>query len=215
VQWGVNDCWWGFSTAQFAHNYDQLVSSLLAAKPELRLVLMTLVPDYRGDTHVWSGRANVAIQEVAAKYKCRVAYIHHAFDHDRSLLKDSIHPNEKGAAVMAEEIVKAFASEPLSEENLRLKFDAQGESRFMNYVFSVNSNEASWIVVEKLSATEGIEFDARVPFQLRCIGKTNNDGEGTIKDAKGKTMGSFKYRKNFLQFEFDPEGGTGPYSVEF
>ena len=171
IQWGVNDHFWGYSIAQFAARYDSFVRSLRQSKPSMPIVLATLVPDYRWPEYseIWINEANLAIQEIAVTHSCHLAGVHWAFNHNRSLTGDEIHPNKTGAEVMAKAIAEAFDSAPLSPKNLRVEFDQGRENRFMQYVFSPkwdSTDVSRWIRISELSP-ERIQVETSVPLTIR------------------------------------------------
>ena len=118
IQWGVNDHYWGFSVAEFVARYDALVAALRTAKPQLPIVVMTLIADFRWaeNQDAWIGEANIALQEIAVRYRCHLADTHRALDHQKTFYADSIHPNTAGAEVMAKTIVAALEAPPLSPD---------------------------------------------------------------------------------------------------
>lgn len=91
IQWGANDQYWGFSVSEFVARYDALVAALRAAKPRMRIVVMTLVADFRwaDNQDAWIGEANVALQEIAARYRCHLADTHRAIDHQKKYFINS------------------------------------------------------------------------------------------------------------------------------
>lgn len=211
VQWGVNDQYWGYSLAQFVARYDQLVQTVREAKPGMPIVLTTLVADFRWPENMdlWIGEANIAIQEIAARYRCRVAYVHRAMDHDREYYADTIHPNAAGAERMAKAIVAAFELLPLSSENLIVQFDRGQEVRFMRYVFMPKweGTESQWIRVTNLSK-KGMQIATPVSIVVRTpsIYSKGQTYRVTIRESGGGEIQSFEQEVNWnrmLQFTID------------
>jgi len=222
IQWGVNDQYWGFSVAEFVAKYDQLVQTLRKAKPNMPIVLTTLVADFRWEENLdlWIGQANIAIQEIAARYKCRVAYIHRGINHDRQYYADTIHPNNAGAEVMAKAIVAAFAAPPLSSSNLALQFDQGREVRFMRYVFSPQREgiEPKWTHVSQLSRS-GMQINTEVPISIRTpsLYKNGTTYRIRIRNQCGKEIHSFEQKSSWhrmLQFKVEPKDLNMPLDIE-
>ena len=211
VQWGVNDQYWGFTLAQFATRYEQLVQELHEAKPDMTIVLTTLVTDYRRPENfdLWIGEANVAIQEIAARYRCHVAYVHRALNHNKSLQPDGIHINNAGAKAMADAIAAAFVTPPLSGENLKVQFDHGTEVRFMQYVFipACNGRVPQWISVSEITS-DGMHVETLVPVSIRTAPIYH---EGiyviTIREKSGVVIESIRCEVNWnrmLCFNLNP-----------
>ncbi|HEY3378609.1 MAG TPA: SGNH/GDSL hydrolase family protein [Armatimonadota bacterium] len=194
IAWGVNDEYWGYSVTQFAAAYEQLIIALRQAKPALPIVATTLVADYRfADCERWLGPANVAIQEIAARYGCQLADIHRTIDHQRATYyKDTIHPNDAGAQVMADTIVKAFAVPALSKTNMRFTFDQGDEVRFMRYVFHVTRTDDNphWTEIQRLDQ-EGMVISSELPLSVRTAPLYNaKKYRIEMTDAKGTLISS-------------------------
>ncbi|OGV73894.1 MAG: hypothetical protein A3K19_17550 [Lentisphaerae bacterium RIFOXYB12_FULL_65_16] len=216
IQWGVNDQYWGFSVPQFAVNYERLVAALRKAKPDMPIVVCTLVPDFRFPDafDVWIGAANVAIQEIAAKYRCRVAYVHEALEHQREKFQpDTIHPNDAGAQRMGEAVYAAFRSEPLSEKNLNISFDQGQDVRFRQWVFIPKRTDmqSSWAKAERLGPG-GFQLITSVPLTVRTAPLF---AEGTyvveIKDAGGERVGTQQAQVTWQRlFTITIDPGTHP-----
>jgi len=184
------------------------------------VVVMTVLAHFGWPDNAdqWVAAANVAIQEIAAKYGCHVADIHEATDHDRRYYADMIHPNKEGALKIAETVVRALASKPLSPENLRLAFDQGAEIRFMSYVFlpEWRGGGRSWVKVCDMSP-EGMTIDSQapmtvhilaykrqnVPVVISCKGKSGRELLGVQANTGGKRA---------LRFRFEPDG-DGPYVI--
>ena len=201
IQWGVNDQYWGYSIAQYALAYDRLVSALRRAKPDMPIVLTTLVADFRSDNaDQWNGEANVLIQELAVKYVCHLADIHHAIDHKREYYKDTIHPNDQGAKIMASTVYKAFKEEPRSKANMQLSFDQGKDVRFMRYVFiPKRAGEAPcWISFAKKD-DHHFEFNTPIPLSIRIPIPDYKDGEYTleIKDASNQVVSTSRCKVGY------------------
>lgn len=221
IQWGVNDQFWGYSVAQFVARYEQLVRTIRSAKPSIPVVLTTLVADFRWPENMdlWIGEANVAIQEIAARYLCRVAYVHGAIDHDQAFYADTIHPNAAGAEVMAKAIVAAFEAEPLSSENLSVQFDQGREIRFMRYVFIPKRDgiDPRWIRVSHLSKN-GMLVETPIPIAVRTPAtySKGNTYRVAIRDSEGVEIQSLELEVNWngmLQFTIDPKGSRSPLDI--
>ena len=221
IQWGVNDQYWGYSVAEFVARYDQLVQQIRAAKPKMPIVLTTLVADFRWPENMdlWIGRANVAIQEIAARYRCRVAYIHRALDHDRSFYADSIHPNNAGAEAMAKAVVAAFNAPPSSPEKIALQFDQGREVRFLRYVFIPQrvGMEPEWVRITNLTK-DGLQIETETPVTIRtpAIYARGKEYRVTVREPGGKEARSFELSVNWnrmLQFTIDPTGLQVPLGV--
>jgi acyl-CoA thioesterase I len=221
VQWGVNDQYWGYSLAQFVARYDELVRTVRAAKPGMPLVLTTLVADFRWPENMdlWIGGANIAIQEIAARYRCRVAYVHRAIDHNKDFYADTIHPNAAGAEQMAKAIVAAFEAPPLSSENLSVQFDQGREIRFMRYVFIPQRDgiEPQWIRVATLSEN-GMRIETPIPIAVRTPAtySTGQTYRVTIRESGGLEIQFFEQDVNWnrmLQFTVDPQDHRSPLDI--
>ena len=221
VQWGVNDHFWGYSVAQFAVAYDGLVSAVRAVRPEMPIVLTTLIPDYRypDTSEQWLGEANVAIQEVAARYGCHLADLHRALDHHRDqYYADIIHPNDAGTQVMAEAIVRALAAAPLSPTNLRVAFDHSGEVRFMQNVFLPASAAPGphWVEASAITA-QGMTLSTEVPLTIRTAPiYPAGTYRIAVADAAGAPVATQTVTitwEQMLQFQVDPQGHPQPLTL--
>jgi lysophospholipase L1-like esterase len=221
IQWGVNDQYWGYSLAQFVARYDQLVQTVRAAKPGMPIVLTTLVADFRWPENMdlWIGEANIAIQEIAARYLCRVAFVHRALDHDQAFYADTIHPNDAGAELMAKAIVAALEAPPMSSENLSVQFDQGREVRFMRYVFILERDgiEPQWIRVANLSKN-GMSVETPIPISVRTPASysTGHTYRVTICESDGKEIQSFEQEviwNRMLQFTIDPKDSQSPLDI--
>ena len=170
IQWGVNDQYWGFSVAQFAARYEQLVHALRSARSQMPIVLTTLVADFRWPENqdAWIGEANVAIQEIGAREHCPIADLHRTLDHNQALYADSIHPNSAGAAAMAKTIAATFDEPANTASNLYVSFDQGAEVRFMQYVFFPRRSVATpqWIRVMNLTPT-GMRIETPALLAIR------------------------------------------------
>ena len=222
IQWGVNDQYWGFSVTQFAACYEQLVQILRESKPEMPIVLTTLVADFRWPENydLWIGEANIAIQEIAVRYNCRMAYIHKAFDHNRRLYADTIHPNAAGAKVMAREVVAAFNSPAASKDKLILKFDQGRQVRFMQYVFDSKreGDDPKWVCVSDLCLSH-IRIETEQPISVRTapIYKIGESYLVKIFDKNGNVIDSLQVKIAYdrtISFTITPKVWAGPYNVE-
>lgn len=221
IQWGVNDQYSGFSVAQFAARYEQLVQTLRNAKPDMPIVLTTLVADYRWPDNfdLWIGEANVAIQEIAARYKCHVAYVHRAINHDKELQPDGIHPNNAGAEIMAKAIFAAFATPALSNEKLEIQFDQGNEVRFMQYVFMPRRNGVipQWIRISNISKN-GMCVETQIPVAIRTAPiYSKGIYTITVKDKSGVVSDLIRCElvwQQILCFTLDPKKHDGPFTVE-
>ena len=93
-QWGVNDQYWGLSVTEFASQYEQRVSTLRVAKPQMPIVVTTPIADFRWQENqdAWISQAGVAIQEIAMRRRCRVADAHRALDHRKSFYPENGSP---------------------------------------------------------------------------------------------------------------------------
>ena len=213
IQWGVNDQYWGYSVAEFVAKYDRLVRILRNAKPDMPIVLTTLVADFRWPENLdlWIGKANIAIQEIAARYRCRIAYIHRDINHDRKYYADTIHPNNAGAEVMAKAIVAALEAPPLSPDNLAIQFDQGQEVRFMRYVFMTKREgiEPEWSKVTNLSKS-GMHIETSVSLSIRTPSLYHNGKTYRILflDNSGKEIDAIEARPGWsrmLQFKVEPK----------
>lgn len=221
IQWGVNDHYWGFSTAQFVARYDALVATLRAARPQMPIVVMTLIADFRWaeNQDAWIGEANVALQEIAARHRCHLADVHRAFDHRKTFYADPIHPNTAGAELMAKTIVEALQAPPLSPENAKVSFDRGTEVRFLQNVFLPRreGTEPQWVYVSGINS-HGMNLASRIPVAIRTApiypeGKyriTFRDQSGAVMD----TTSSIVNWSRMQRFTFDPKGRDGPFRIE-
>lgn len=220
VQWGLNDHYWGYSLAQFALAYEALVAGLREADPDLPIVLTTLIMDFRypDTSERWIGPANVAIQEIAARRKCHVAYLHKALDHNQEeFCDDVVHPNDAGALAMAEAITEAILSPPLSNENARVRFDGPGETRFLQYVFLPEGDDGpAWVEVSDIRR-EGMALETAVPVRIRTAPIYAEGAYGvTVTDAQGETVSAVDIEitwERALQFRVDPGDSPQPLRV--
>lgn len=219
IQWGVNDHYWGYSIAQFSACYEKLVATLRAAQPGMPIVAATLIADFRWPENQdrWIAEANVAIQEIAARYDCQVADLHFALAHDRSFYADQIHPNAAGAAKMGETIAAALAAPPPAKPSVR--FDRGREIRFLQNVFlpAWPDESPTWIRVSDISA-QGMRIETPVTLKVRTAPQYSAGAyQITVRDQAGavvvRALAEAKNRR-FLQFELDPVGREGPFTVE-
>jgi len=219
IQWGVNDFYWGQSVANFTTNYDFLVRSLREKEPELLIVVTTLIPDIRweGDG-TWTGEANVALQEIAVKYGCRVAYTHAALNHDRKYYSDTIHPNKDGAAQMASAIVNAFESVSQKRDHFDLQFDAVEEARIENYVFKPtwSSSPTELIRIEDITKT-GMKILSASPLSVRTpsIYQPTTTYQISVTDEVGKVISTDEIESGWSGvIRFDVQSALGNQHVE-
>ncbi len=221
IQWGVNDQYWGFSVAEFAARYDALVAALRAAKPQMPIVVMTLVADFRwaDNQDAWIGEANVALQEIAARYRCHLADMHRALDHQKKFYADLIHPNTAGAEVMARTILASLDAPPLSPENADVSFDQGTEVRFLQNVFlpKREGTEPQWVHVSDINS-KGMIIDSRIPITIRtaAIYQAGNY-HIVIHDKSGAVVDTIASNVNWTRmqrFNFDPKGHDGPFRIE-
>ena len=219
VQWGVNDHFWGFSVARFSQSYERLVAKLRAAKPNMPIMLCTLIADFRWPEHseAWIGEANVAIQEIAALHHCRVADLHRAINHDRAFYADAIHPNAAGARVMAQALAAAFDASLPAGQQAEVQFDQGAEIRFLQYVFSPRRQGAdpSWIRISDLTP-KGMVIETTVPLSVRTAPGAPKGARPTARDGKGSTVALMEVKENwggFCIFTLDPAGHDGPFTI--
>lgn len=221
IQWGVNDQFWGFSVGEFVARYDALVLGLRSAKPEMPIVIMTLIADFRWPENqdAWIGEANVAVQEIAARYRCHLADVHRALDHQKSFYADTIHPNTAGAEVMAKTVVAALESPALSRENAAVSFDRGIEVRFLQNVFlpKREGTTSSWIQIRELSA-RGMTIESKMPIAIRTAPiYAAGSYRISIRAASGELVSRVESTVNWSQmhsFTFDPKGHPGPLRVD-
>jgi lysophospholipase L1-like esterase len=222
IQWGVNEQFWGFSVAEFTVRYDTLVRELRKAKPAMPIVVMTLIADFRWEENfdAWIAQANVALQEIAVKYKCHVAYAHRAVGHDKGNYADIIHPNEKGAALMAESVRAAFESEAQTSVCFDLSFDHVAEARVQAYVFIPEWGEPQegWVNITDVTRT-GMTMETDVPVKIRTPATYGKDKTYavTIKDSAGNVIVEQKVNTGWsgmLNFEVDSGEHKGPVTVD-
>ncbi|MEK0446468.1 MAG: hypothetical protein RLZZ399_1789 [Verrucomicrobiota bacterium] len=221
VQWGVNDQYWGFSVSEFISHYERLVATLRSAKPEMPIVLATPIADFRWPENqdVWISQAGVAIQEIATRYRCHLADTHHALDHQKSFYADSIHPNNAGAQAMAEAIVDALNTPPLSRANARIRFDQGAEVRFLQYVFlpERQGTEPRWTSISNLSP-KGMTLDTQTPLTIRTA-PIYSKGEYRI-EIRGKsgtvleTIQTNAAWSRMLTFKVAPREGETPLEIQ-
>ncbi len=221
VQWGVNDQYFGCSVAHFAACYERLVAGLRQAKPRMPIVLCTLVADFRWPEHsdLWIGEANVAIQEIAALYRCRVADLHRAINHDKQLYADVIHPNAAGARVMAQAVAAAFDGPLASRPPVQVQFDQGVEVRFLQYVFTPRrqGTEPVWIRVSEIS-NAGMVVETPVPLSVRTAPGVPRPARITIQDKSGVAIEPKNVREDvrgFNIFTLDPSGHKGPFTIRY
>jgi len=221
IQWGVNDHYWGFSVAEFVARYDALVAALRAAKPQMPIVVMTLIADFRwaDNQDAWIGEANIALQEIAARHRCHLADTHRALDHRKTFYADSIHPNTAGAEVMAKTVVAALQAPPLSLESAGVSFDQGTEVRFLQNVFlpKHEGTEPKWVHVSGINS-KGMNIESKIPVAIRSApiypeGKyriTIRDQFGAVVDTTAANVNWSKMQS----FTFDPKGQDGPFRIE-
>ncbi|NBV24581.1 MAG: SGNH/GDSL hydrolase family protein [Proteobacteria bacterium] len=221
IQWGVNDQYWGFSIAEFTARYNALVAALRNAKPQMPIVVMTLIADFRRaeNQDVWIGEANIALQEIAARYRCHLADTHRSFDHRKELYADSIHPNTAGAEVMAKTIVAALDALPRSAENAAISFDQGTEVRFLQNVFLPKREGAKpdWVDVMGISS-KGMNIESKIPIAIRTAPIYPKGSYRIVihdkNDAVVDTVTSTSDFSRTHSFVFDPKGHDGPFRVE-
>jgi len=221
IQWGANDQYWGFSVAEFAARYDALVAALRAAKPQMPIVVMTLIADFRwaDNQDAWIGEANIALQEIAARYRCHLADTHRALDHQKKFYADLIHPNAAGAEMLAKTIVAALNAPPLSPENADVSFDQGIEVRFLRNVFMPKreGTEPQWVHVTGINS-KGMNIESKTPIAIRTAPIypagtyqiTIHDKSGAVVD----TIASEVDWSRMQRFTFDPKGHDGPFRIE-
>ena len=221
IQWGVNDQYWGFSIAEFVARYDALVAALRTAKPRMPIVLMTLIADFRWSENqdAWIGEANIALQEIAARYRCHLADTHRAVDHQKTLYSDLIHPNTAGAEVMAKTIVASLENPPLSVEKSAVSFDQGTEVRFLQNVFlpKREGTEPQWVHVTDITP-KGMNIESKIPIAIRTppIYPAGNY-RIVIRDASGAVVNTIPSEVNWSRmnsFTFDPKDHAGPFRIE-
>lgn len=221
IQWGVNDYYWGYSVAQFAIAYDRLVSALRQARPQMPLVVTTLIADFRypENQDQWIGEANVALQEIAWKYGCYLADCHRAFNHDRALYADVIHPNDAGMKVMAETIYQALQGPPCDPAGpTRVTFDRGTEVRFLANVFYPTLPDAAphWTEVVDISRT-GMTVTTEVPLTVRTApGVAAGDRVVEIRNEAGELVETVKTTltwATYVTFRLDPQGRRQTFTV--
>ncbi len=221
IQWGVNDHFWGFSTAQFLARYDALVATLRAANPQMPIVVMTLIADFRWaeNQDAWIGEANVALQEIAARHRCHLADVHRAFDHQKTFYADPIHPNTAGAELMAKTVVEALQAPPLSAGNAEVSFDQGTEVRFLQNVFlpGRGGNEPQWVHVSGINSN-GMNIESRIPIAVRTAPiYPEGNYRITFRDQSGAVVDTTATIVNWSRmqrFTFDPQGWAGPFRIE-
>lgn len=216
IQWGVNDQYWGFSTAEFLRKYEALVSGLRKARPEMPIVTTTLIADFRWleNFDQWIARANVGIQEIAVRYGCKVAYAHEALGHSREYYVDDIHPNEAGAELMARAIVAAFSEPAQDAGKFDLKFDTVSEARLQKYVFIPEWDETSEDMITITDVTHsGMTMETSVPVSVRTSrGYTRNTAYNMVlKNGAGEMISTQEVKSDWagaLQFKVTPVDGV-------
>ena len=221
IQWGVNDHYWGFSVTEFIAKYEQLVSALRAARPNMLIVLTTPIADFRWTENqdVWISQAGVAIQEIAARHRCHLADTHHALDHSKAFYADTIHPNNAGAEAMAQSIVEALSAPPLSPENARIRFDQGTEVRFLQNIFLPERQglDPEWILVSEISPT-GMLVDAKVPMTIRTAPVyTKGDYRVEVRDKTGAVIEALTTTAGWnrmLIFKVTPRDGEPPFRIK-
>jgi lysophospholipase L1-like esterase len=221
IQWGVNDQYWGFSLAEFVARYDTLVAALRAAKPQMPIVVMTLIADFRWaeNQDAWIGEANIALQEIAARYRCHLADAHRALDHQKMFYADSIHPNTAGAEVLAKTVVAALEAPPLSPENANISFDQGTEVRFLQNMFlpKRKGTEPQWVHVTGINSN-GMNIESRIPVTIRTAPiYPAGTYRIAIRDKSGEvvdTIPSYQDGSGRQNFTFDPKNHDGPFRIE-
>jgi len=221
IQWGVNDQYWGFSVAEFAARYDALVAALRAAKPRMPIVIMTVIADFRWPENpdAWIGEANIALQEIAARYRCHLADTHRALDHQKAFYDDQVHPNTAGAEVMAKTIVAALDVPPQSVEKAAVSFDQGTEVRFLQNVFlpKREGTEPQWVHVTDINP-KGMIIDSKIPIAIRTapIYAAGHYRIG-IRDNSGAVVNTIASEVNWSRmnsFIFDSKDHAGPFNIE-
>ena len=194
IQWGVNDHFWGQSVANFIVQYDVLVHKLRESNRQLHIVVTTLIPDYRWDrSESWIAEANVAIQEIAVKYGCLVAYTHQAMDHNTAYYSDAIHPNEQGALQMANAIRDAFDRRPQQPNHFALQFDALEEARIQGYVFQPEWGKSRTAMIRISEITQsGMKIEGGIPLRIRTARRYEGNSRYLIRshDEEGALISS-------------------------
>lgn len=221
IQWGVNDQYWGYSTAEFLKKYEVLVSGLRKARPKMPIITTTLIADFRYPENFdqWIARANVGIQAIAVRYECKVAYTHEALGHSRKYYKDTIHPNEAGAELMAKSIVAAFSEPAQDPAKFDLKFDTVSEARIQRYAFIPEWSKADDTMISIKDVTRsGLTIEANVPVLVRTppLYTRNIAYKITMKDRMGKVISTQKVKSDWagaLRFKVTPVKGHDALSV--
>jgi acyl-CoA thioesterase-1 len=221
IQWGVNDQYWGFSVTEFATKYEQLVSTLRVAKPQMPIVVTTPIADFRWQENqdAWISQAGVSIQEIAVRHRCHVADTHRALDHRKSFYADSIHPNNAGAEAMAHSIFEALSAPALSPGNASVRFDQGAEVRFLQNVFIPERQGADpqWILVSEISSS-GMRVESTIPMTIRTApvyAKGNYLVE--VRGKSGAVIETLKTTaawNRMLIFKFTPKEEESPFRIE-
>lgn len=220
IAWGVNDAYWGFSAARYLATYETLVDTLREAKPQMLIVITTLVPDYRTESgfELWIGEANVGLQEIAARYQCPLADIHRAFDHDRkSYTKDIVHPNDQGAAKMAMTIYDAMIAPIPSATSFRVSFDQGQDVRFMQYIFAPERTDAlpHWVEVSEFNPQTGaMKITTPLPIHITKPEQPKN-ATVVVTDAKGTEISRTAVSAWARTFLIHPKDYPQPFTVTF
>jgi len=221
IQWGVNDQYWGFSVAEFTARYAALVAALRAAKPQMSIVVMTLIADFRwtDNQEAWIGEANIALQEIAARHRCHLADTHRALDHQKIYYTDLIHPNTAGAEVMAKTIITALEAPPLSLEKSDISFNQGTEVRFLQNVFLPKWEGAKpqWVHVSGINS-KGMNIESKIPVVIRTA-PIYPAGHYRIEihDKSGTVVDTIPSNMNWCRmqcFTFDPKTHDGPFQIE-
>jgi hypothetical protein len=186
------------------------------------IVLATLVADFRYPDNFdeWIAQANIGIQEIAAKYRCRVAYVHEALGHDRKHYNDAVHPNDAGARLMGRAVHRAFTAAAMAPGAFDLKFDTVDEARIQNYVFIPDWETGKEGMIAIFGVTKsGLTVKSGVPLKVRTptLYQKLTMYEITIRDQNGKKLSRREVKSSWLgmiQFTVDPEAAAGPLSVE-
>lgn len=102
---------------EFMGDYLSLIDSFRVANPKARIILCRLTPitsshvRFKAGTREWHKGIQVEIERVARVSKCELVDLHEVLYPHPNLLPDAVHPNAKGAKMLAERIYSAISGD--------------------------------------------------------------------------------------------------------
>ncbi|MCM1066994.1 MAG: cyclically-permuted mutarotase family protein [Muribaculaceae bacterium] len=110
IHLGINDTDprnWPNHGDSFVADYLELIDSLRARRPDVRIIIANLSPieathkRYKSGTQAWREQIRETIADIAAMSGCELIDFGHALRDRQNLLVDGLHPGAEGAGVLA------------------------------------------------------------------------------------------------------------------